>query len=52
MALADRVLNGRRLRPVDWAALVTGLTGIAVLAQPHGRGAPFPFLVVLVGAMS
>ena len=52
MALADRVLNGRRLRPAGWAALVTGLTGIAVLAQPHGRGTLLPVLVVLVGAMS
>jgi drug/metabolite transporter (DMT)-like permease len=52
MALADRVLNGRRLRPAGWAALATGLTGIAVLAQPHGRGTLLPVLVVLVAAMS
>jgi drug/metabolite transporter (DMT)-like permease len=52
MALADRVINGSRLRPLGWAALVTGLTGIAVLAQPHGHGTVFPVLVVLVGAMS
>jgi len=52
MALADRVINGHRLRPAGWAALVTGLTGIAVLAQPNGHGTVFPILVVLVGAMS
>jgi drug/metabolite transporter (DMT)-like permease len=52
MALADRVINGHRLQPVGWAALVTGLTGIAVLARPHGHGTLFPALVVLVAAMS
>jgi len=47
MALADRVINGRRLRPGGWAALVIGLTGIAILAQPHGHGTVLPILVVL-----
>jgi drug/metabolite transporter (DMT)-like permease len=52
MALADRVINGRRLRPVAWAALLIGLTGIAILARPHGNGTVLPVIVVLVGAMS
>jgi drug/metabolite transporter (DMT)-like permease len=52
MALADRVINGRRLRPGAWAALLIGLAGIAVLAQPHGHGTAVPVLVVLAGAMS
>ena len=52
MALADRVINGRRLRPVAWAALLIGLTGIAILARPHGNGTVLPVIVVLAGAMS
>jgi drug/metabolite transporter (DMT)-like permease len=52
MALADRVINGRRLRPVAWAALLVGLTGIAILARPHGNGTVLPILIVLGGAMS
>jgi drug/metabolite transporter (DMT)-like permease len=52
MALADRVMNGRRLRPVAWAALLIGLTGIAILARPHGNGTVLPVIVVLAGAMS
>ena len=52
MALSDRVINGRRLRPGAWAALLIGLTGIAILAQPHGHGTVVPILVVLGGSMS
>jgi drug/metabolite transporter (DMT)-like permease len=52
MALADRVINGRRLRPGGWAALVIGLAGIAIVAQPHGHGAVLPVLVVLGASMS
>lgn len=52
MALSDRVINGRRLRPGAWAALLVGLTGIAILAQPHGHGTVAPILVVLGGSMS
>jgi drug/metabolite transporter (DMT)-like permease len=52
MALADQVINGRRLRPRGWAALVLGLAGIAVVAQPHGHGAVLPVLVVLGASMS
>jgi drug/metabolite transporter (DMT)-like permease len=50
--LADQVINGRRLRPRGWAALVLGLAGIAVVAQPHGHGAVLPVLVVLGASMS
>ena len=52
MALADLVINGRRLRPAGWAALVAGLAGIAVLAQPHGHGRLLPVLIVLGAALS
>jgi drug/metabolite transporter (DMT)-like permease len=52
MALADQVINGRRLRPRGWAALVLGLAGIAVVAQPHGHGAVLPVLVVLGASIS
>jgi drug/metabolite transporter (DMT)-like permease len=52
MALADQFINGRRLRPRGWAALVIGLAGIAIVAQPHGRSAVLPVLVVLGASMS
>ena len=52
MALADLVINGRRLRPRGWAALVLGLAGIAVVAQPHGHGGLLPVLVVLGASVS
>jgi len=52
MALADQVINGRRLRPAGWAALVIGLAGIAIVAQPHGHGAVLPVLVVLGASVS
>jgi drug/metabolite transporter (DMT)-like permease len=52
MALADQVINGRRLRPRGWAALVLGLAGIAVVAQPHGHGGLLPVLVVLGASVS
>ncbi len=52
MALADQVINGRRLRPRGWAALALGLAGIAIVAQPHGSGAVLPILVVLGASMS
>jgi drug/metabolite transporter (DMT)-like permease len=52
MALADRVINGRRIRPGGWLALVIGLAGVAVLAQPRGHGAVLPVLVVLGASMS
>jgi drug/metabolite transporter (DMT)-like permease len=52
MALADQVINGRRLRPAGWAALIIGLAGIAIVAQPHGHGAVLPVLVVLGASVS
>jgi drug/metabolite transporter (DMT)-like permease len=52
MALADLVLNKRQLRPVGWLALVLGLAGIAILAQPHGGGTVVPILVVLGASLS
>jgi drug/metabolite transporter (DMT)-like permease len=52
MALADQVINGRRLRPAGWAALVIGLAGIAIVAQPHGHGGVLPVLVVLGASVS
>lgn len=52
MALADMVINGRRLRPAGWAALIAGLAGIAILARPHGHAALLPVLVVLGGSLS
>jgi drug/metabolite transporter (DMT)-like permease len=52
MAVAERVINGRRIRPRGWLALAIGLAGIAVLAQPRGHSAVLPVLVVLGAAMS
>jgi drug/metabolite transporter (DMT)-like permease len=52
MALADQLINGRRLRPRGWIALVLGLAGIALVAQPHGHGGALPVLVVLGASVS
>ncbi len=52
MALADRVINGRRIPMRGWIALVLGLAGIAVLARPSGSGAVLPVLVVLGASVS
>jgi drug/metabolite transporter (DMT)-like permease len=52
MALADQLINGRRLRPRGWVALALGLAGIAIVAQPHGHGAVLPVLVVLGASLS
>jgi drug/metabolite transporter (DMT)-like permease len=52
MALADRVVNGHQIRPLGWLALIIGLAGVALLAQPRGHGAVLPVLVVLGAAMS
>ncbi|HEX6448522.1 MAG TPA: EamA family transporter [Trebonia sp.] len=52
MALADLVINGRRLRPAGWAALIAGLAGIAVLARPHGHATLVPVLIVLGAGLS
>ena len=52
MALADRVINGQRIPPLGWIALILGLAGIGVLARPSGNGAVLPVLVVLGGSVS
>jgi len=52
MALADRVINGRRIRPGGWLALLTGLAGVAVLARPTGHASVVPVLVVLGASVS
>jgi drug/metabolite transporter (DMT)-like permease len=52
MALADRVINGHRIRPAGWLALIIGLAGVGLLAQPRAPGAVLPILVVLGAAMS
>jgi drug/metabolite transporter (DMT)-like permease len=52
MALADRVINGQRIPPRGWIALVLGLAGIAVLARPAGNGSVVPVLVVLGASVS
>lgn len=52
MVLADRLLNGRRLPALGWLAVLAGLAGIAILAQPHGHGGVLPVLIVLGGALS
>lgn len=52
MVLADRVINGRAIRPVAWLALVIGVTGVAILARPHGHGSVLPILLVLGGSLS
>ncbi len=52
MVLADRVINGQRIPPVSWLALIVGAAGVAILARPHGHGAVLPVLIVLGGALS
>jgi len=52
MALADRVINGQRIPPWGWLALILGLAGIAVIARPSGSGAVLPVLIVLLGSVS
>jgi drug/metabolite transporter (DMT)-like permease len=52
MVLADRVINGRAIPPVAWAALAVGVAGVAVLARPHGHGSLVPVLIVLGGSLS
>jgi drug/metabolite transporter (DMT)-like permease len=52
MALANRVINGQRIPPRGWIALVIGLAGITVLARPSGNGAVLPILVVLGASVS
>jgi len=52
MALADWVINGHHIRFRGWLALVIGLAGVAILAQPHSHGAILPVVVVLGASMS
>jgi drug/metabolite transporter (DMT)-like permease len=52
MALADRAINGQRIRAVGWLALVIGMAGIAVLARPSGSGGVLAVLVVLGASVS
>ena len=52
MALADRIINGKRIPVRGWLALVIGLAGIAVLARPSGTGDVLPVLVVLGASVS
>src|SRR5450755_1458542 len=51
MVLADRVINGQRIPPVSWLALIIGAAGVAILARPHGHGAVLPVLIVLGGSL-
>jgi len=52
MVLADRLINGRAIPPVAWAALAIGIGGVAILARPHGHGSVVPVLIVLGGSLS
>jgi drug/metabolite transporter (DMT)-like permease len=52
MVLADRVINGRAIPLVAWAALAVGVAGVAILARPHGHGSLVPVLIVLGGSLS
>jgi drug/metabolite transporter (DMT)-like permease len=52
MVLADRVINGRAIPPIAWAALAVGIAGVAILARPHGSGSVVPVLIVLGGSLS
>jgi drug/metabolite transporter (DMT)-like permease len=52
MALADWVINGRRIRAGGWLALLIGLAGVAVLAHPPAHGSVVPILIVLAASMS
>jgi drug/metabolite transporter (DMT)-like permease len=52
MALADRVINKRRIGALGWAALVVGLAGIGVLARPSGHGDAIAIAIVLAASVS
>ncbi len=52
MVLADRVINGKRIGPVGWLALVIGAAGVAILARPPAHGPLLPVLIVLGGSLS
>jgi drug/metabolite transporter (DMT)-like permease len=52
MVLADWVINRHRVRFRGWLALIIGLSGVEILAQPSARGAVLPVLVVLGASMS
>lgn len=52
MVLADRVINRKRLPVIGWLAVLAGVAGIAILAQPHGHSPVLPVLIVLAGALS
>jgi drug/metabolite transporter (DMT)-like permease len=51
MVLADKIINGRAIPRVGWAALVLGVVGVGILARPHGHGSILPTLIVLGGSL-
>ncbi len=54
MALLDRVVFGRRLRPSAYAGFVLGFVGLAFLLDPFGRGSVdrVGALVIVFGALT
>jgi drug/metabolite transporter (DMT)-like permease len=51
MVLADKIINGRAIPRVGWAALIIGVAGVGILARPHGHGSIVPVLIVLGGSL-
>jgi drug/metabolite transporter (DMT)-like permease len=51
MVLADKVINGRAIPRVGWAALLLGVAGVAILARPPAHGSILPVLIVLASVV-
>jgi drug/metabolite transporter (DMT)-like permease len=51
MVLADKIINGRAIPRVGWAALIVGVIGVGILARPPGHGSIVPVLIVLGGSL-
>jgi drug/metabolite transporter (DMT)-like permease len=51
MVLADKIINGRAIPRVGWAALILGVAGVGILARPPGHGSILPVLIVLGGSL-
>jgi drug/metabolite transporter (DMT)-like permease len=51
MVLADKIINGRAIPRVGWAALIIGVIGVGILARPPAHGSIVPVLIVLGGSL-
>jgi drug/metabolite transporter (DMT)-like permease len=51
MVLADKIINGRAIPRIGWAALIIGVIGVGILARPPAHGSIVPVLIVLGGSL-